>query len=230
MAFRLNKKFVYITGLLLLFAISANAQVGINTEEPAASLDVNGNLRIREAKVSTTTIDDILVIDDAGYVKRSIASNSYFRGYLASDFESGTTVSEIYKVVNFTVVDQPSDEFDVTTSTFTPAFSGLYNIVLTSTVTVMNNLSTSTNIVYGLVDAETNKWVMRFSILTSAVRSAGLNSLSGLTDSFSGAVQLTKGKKYYFGVTDNVRLLSHPSGQSGEGIGSYLAIELIKAN
>lgn len=227
MVHKINFKIVLLIASFLVTIISAYGQVGINTETPTSTLDVDGNLRVRSTPISSSTTDDILVMNDSGYVKKSIVSNSYFRGYLGSDFSSGTTNSAIYKITGFTIVDQPTDEFDTSDNTFTPAYSGLYNIVLTLTSTIIADINAN-NIVYGLTDSETGKWVMRFSVPVTYAKDVGQNSTSGVVNSFSGAVMLTKGKKYYFGVTGNVKLLSNPSGNTGSGIGSYLAIELIK--
>lgn len=218
--------------LLLIILISSitslKAQVGINTEQPTSVLDINGDLRIREVEVSTTTDDIGLVVDKEGNVKKSITSQSYFKGYLARNFTSSTENNSISRITGFLVVDQASNEFNLNSSTFTPSLSGLYNINLTFTATPISNITT-TNVVYGLVDSATNKWVMRFSVPTSYISSTGLNSVSGAVTSFSGAVMLTKGKSYHFGITQNITLLSNPSGNTGEGIGSYVAIELIKS-
>lgn len=201
--------------------------VGINTDEPDFVLDINGDLRIRKIPIGSSTSDDVLVIDKDGIVKKSMVSNSYFRGYLAADFTSSSTDFTISKIVGFTIIDQPSDEFDIINYVFTPSFSGLYNFKLTLTSTYIDDIKTP-NVVYGLVNQETNKWVIRYSVPKSYITDLGLNSVSGATTSFSGAVLLTKGKKYYFGVTEKIKLLSNPSGNTGEGIGSYVALELIK--
>lgn len=213
---------------LILSITFSKAQVGINTEQPTKVLDINGDLRIREVDISETTDDIGLVVDKEGNVKKNITSQSYFKGYLANNFTSSSTPSTVSKVNGFLVIEQASNEFDLANSTFTPSLSGLYNINLTLTATATSNIATS-NIVYGLVDSETNKWVMRFSIPKSYISDVGLNSTSGAVTSFSGAVILTKGKSYHLGITENIRLLSNPSGNTGGGIGSYLAIELVKS-
>lgn len=49
------------------------AQVGINTNSPTATLDVNGNLRVRQAKNLAglnSAKDSILVLDNSGFVRR----------------------------------------------------------------------------------------------------------------------------------------------------------------
>lgn len=61
--------------LLVLLSITAVfGQVGINTETPTETLDVNGTLRVRVADQMTmtelATSDSILVVSSTGVVKR----------------------------------------------------------------------------------------------------------------------------------------------------------------
>lgn len=220
-------KFLFCLTLLSCSVSPINAQVGIDTDEPTATLDINGDLRIRQTDISTSTNDYNLVIDSTGLLKRSLISNSLFRGYLSTDFTTGSEASQIYKVDNFTVIDDPSGDFDTTNSSFTPSVTGLYNIVMTITVTQTETISSS-NIVAGLVSDSNQKWVMRFSIPKGYIEAMGNNSTSGVTNSFSGAVMLTKDEKYNFGITSPTKILSYPTGNTGEGIGTYFSIELIK--
>lgn len=221
------QKFLFSIIFCHLSILSVLGQIGINIHEPSATLDINGDLRIRDVPLSTTTADDVVVIDKDGFVKKGLASNSFFRGYLDTDFTSGSTGSSIYKITGFTIVDEPNDEIDEEDSTFSPAYSGLYNIILSLTATAVSDIQ-AVNVVYGLVDAETNKWIMRFSVPAGYVTQPGYNSKSGALNSFSGAVRLIKGKKYHFGVTNNIKLISYPEVDTGTGIGSYFSIELIK--
>lgn len=65
------------TVILLSFFSMYFAQVGINTTTPTATLDVNGNLKIRQAKTlasNSSAKDSILVIDNSGIVNR-VSSN-----------------------------------------------------------------------------------------------------------------------------------------------------------
>lgn len=51
--------------LLILFSVFSYAQVGINTQDPKATLDINGNLIIRNASnVATLTSDHSILIRD----------------------------------------------------------------------------------------------------------------------------------------------------------------------
>jgi hypothetical protein len=63
-----------IAGIIcFLIFIFSHSQVGINTTSPTATLDINGNIRIRQAKnlgSANSAKDSILVIDNSGFVNR----------------------------------------------------------------------------------------------------------------------------------------------------------------
>lgn len=63
-----------IAGIIcFLIFILSYSQVGINTTSPTATLDINGNIRIRQAKnlgSANSAKDSILVIDNSGFVNR----------------------------------------------------------------------------------------------------------------------------------------------------------------
>ncbi|GGF07244.1 hypothetical protein SAMN05443634_101115 [Chishuiella changwenlii] len=71
----MKKKYIFIP---LAFSIFTSAQVGINTEEPTKTLDINGELRVRTLP-SGDVIDDILVSDIDGNV-RKVSRNSFGTG------------------------------------------------------------------------------------------------------------------------------------------------------
>lgn len=59
--------------ICFLIFILSHSQVGINTTSPTATLDINGNIRIRQAKnlgSANSAKDSILVIDNSGFVNR----------------------------------------------------------------------------------------------------------------------------------------------------------------
>lgn len=69
----------YFTLLLLILSIGLYSQVGINTNVPTATIDINGDLRIRVISQGVLT-DSILSVDDSGFVhktKFTIYSTSY---------------------------------------------------------------------------------------------------------------------------------------------------------
>lgn len=211
---------------ICILPITLFAQVGINTNEPTKELDINGDLRVRKVLDSESSQDIALVVDKDGVVKKSITDASQFKAYLASDFTSGSD-NIIYKITNMNIIEDYSNDFDLQKSVFVPSYDGIYNIVITITSTLSDNL-VHNNSVVGLVDDTTNRWIMRFSIPKDYISSLPLNSMAGVTNTFVGTASLKKGQSYYFGVSSNMKLLYKPTGDTGEGIGTYFSIELLK--
>lgn len=59
--------------IILLFPTLAFSQVGIKTDKPKATLDVNGNLRVRQIPTGTSN-DSILVVNN-GFVRKIALSS-----------------------------------------------------------------------------------------------------------------------------------------------------------
>lgn len=59
--------------ITLLFPTLAFSQVGVNTKNPTATLDVNGNVRVRQIPTGTTN-DSILVVSN-GYLRKIALSS-----------------------------------------------------------------------------------------------------------------------------------------------------------
>ncbi|MET3037307.1 hypothetical protein ABXT08_14455 [Chryseobacterium sp. NRRL B-14859] len=71
--------------LLLLFAAitHVSSQIGINTQKPTETLDVNGSARIRNSKQTASNAsakDSIVVFDNGGVLKRATASQILAQG------------------------------------------------------------------------------------------------------------------------------------------------------
>ena len=74
----------------LAFSIFTLAQVGINTDEPTKTLDINGELRVRTLP-SGDIIDEILVSDTNGNV-RKVSRNSFGTGGAGTDGSFNSTI------------------------------------------------------------------------------------------------------------------------------------------
>lgn len=123
----------------LLFSIQLFSQVGIGTTEPTASLDVNGNLRIRaiqeetEEKIAT---DSILVISRDGTVNRISSKKVYesniktaVRGNFSGSGNINLTLgSNVVKIPFNNVAFDINNEFDIATNTFTAKQDGIYQV------------------------------------------------------------------------------------------------------
>lgn len=221
-------KYIFIVVLFTIYATSGFAQIGIKTLDPTSAVDVNGDLRIREITQSNSTNDRYLVIDENGLVKTSLVTPPLLRAYLNNDFTAGDDASKIYIVNDLNVVDGLSSQIDAVNGILTPSISGIYAIETTLTIATTNAAPATKNTVFGIVDNATGKWVMRFSIPSLFVYYLGADSPQGSAYSFTGAVELTEGNKYSFGITGDMKILANPTGSSGGGIGTDLSIELIK--
>lgn len=59
--------------ILLLLPTLLFSQVGVNTTQPSATLDVNGDLRVRQVP-TVNTANYVLVVDNDGNVKKMLVS------------------------------------------------------------------------------------------------------------------------------------------------------------
>lgn len=137
------RRTILVMGLSLFLApFYLVAQVGIETTDPIASLDVNGNVRIAETLEGTTEAakDSILIVDGNGIVHRTsaeeiyrayVSNHSYVAGSLRDD---GTHV--VYLTIslgggskripfNSTDIDE-YDNFDTTNYQFVAPYEGIY--------------------------------------------------------------------------------------------------------
>jgi hypothetical protein len=214
------------------FALAAQAQtgnVGIGTNTPTNKLHVNGTdpLRLQGVQLSTSGTDKGLVLDANGVVKTKISDQSYFVGYLSSDFSvpfSGT----ILKMIVQTVQLDASNEYNATTGLFTPLTSGLYEYEITATLvavtapTTYADMATGNYNILGFVNAATNSWVGRFNVQSPQTTRAYF---------VKGVASLTAGTSYFFGISANANntiVTANPTGSTGTGIGTYFSVRRIQ--
>lgn len=115
------------------------SQVGIETANPTASLDINGDLRVRNSSATineTAAKDSILVTNNLGNVMRISSQKviqSYFKTCVKGSFTSSSdvslTLSSGAKKIPFDYIEFDSNnEFNTSNSTFTATQSGIYSI------------------------------------------------------------------------------------------------------
>lgn len=115
------------------------SQVGIETTAPTASLDINGNLRVRSSTATsneTAAKDSILVTNNLGNVMRISSQKviqSYFKTCIKGSFTSSSdvslTLSSGAKKIPFDYIEFDSNnEFNTSNSTFTATQGGIYSI------------------------------------------------------------------------------------------------------
>lgn len=129
--------------IYLLYLIFCTApifsQVGIATDSPSATLDVNGNLRVRSSNSNgneSAAKDSILVTNNLGNVMRISSQKvvqSYFKtcikGYFTSSSDVSLTLSSGAKKIPFDFIEFDSNnEFNTSNSTFTTTQGGIYSI------------------------------------------------------------------------------------------------------
>jgi hypothetical protein len=124
---------------ILLFPLTSFSQVGIGTDTPTRSLDVNGTFRLRNTTSVTresAAKDSVLVVDRFGNVDRVTSKSiieSHFKSFVRGNYgTSGTTdiaVSSSLGLMKF-----PSKDFDLTndyssaSGFFTAKISGIYHV------------------------------------------------------------------------------------------------------
>lgn len=89
------KKFYYLT-LLLVLSNVVFSQVGINTENPTETFDVNGTLRIRSTELLSSNRVSSLYVDENGVVGKSFISP----GSPLTTFISATASTDIATAFN----------------------------------------------------------------------------------------------------------------------------------
>lgn len=192
---------------------------------------MNGDLRVRNLPVSNNLRDADLVVDAEGVVKVKLTDKTAsMKGYINQDFIAGTVDRIKYKVnAPWIMIENSGNDFNTADSFFTAPRTGLYRVVMNVSVSRVETDNPTRNYVYGIADndAEGNPWVMRFSVEKNNVDRIGI-STSGTSFTFEGVVQLQQGKRYFFAITSNQKLIARPNDQiTGEGLGSYFSIELI---
>lgn len=134
----MKKFYTFVSVFLFLFS---NAQVGINTTEPEAALDINGNLAIRE--VPPLTVDDtyeMLVRNSRTNEVQSIpaqqAAESLSSTFAKAQLRSGVSLLDLngfngWRRVDFTpasVEFNPGNHFSAADDLYTVPSDGIYEI------------------------------------------------------------------------------------------------------
>lgn len=140
--------------LLALITASATAQVGINTNSPTATLDVDGNARIRTISSTsdeTTAKTRILATDASGnleFVNSKLVIQSTLKSYVKGAFSSTAdqpltfTAGSVKIPFNYEDFDENA-EYNTSSATFTARSTGIYSIYVqvkaTATLGVASN-------------------------------------------------------------------------------------------
>lgn len=128
-----KKSTIFIVGLLMVGSLSA--QVGINTEDPQAALDVNGDLRVRTVLADNTS-SRVLVLDANNVVRENTtiggasSLKSFVSGTGGTNIILDVTLLTGWQKITFTneLFDENNDFNNINTYEFTAPQAGIYNI------------------------------------------------------------------------------------------------------
>ncbi len=130
---------IYTLLLVTVPTLAQTGKVGVGTTEPTATLDINGDLRIRttvEESDLEVVKDSVLVISRDGTVNR-VSSKSVYESHIKTAVRgtfpgsgniSITLGSNVAKIPFNTEDFDTNDEFDTTTNTFTAKQDGYYQV------------------------------------------------------------------------------------------------------
>lgn len=124
---------------LFILPIIGYAQVGIGTQTPTRTLDVDGSFRLRNTAYVTresAAKDSVLVVDSQGNVDRVSSKNiiySHFKSFVRGNF--GTTgntvipVSSGFGIIKFTGKDfDLTNDYNASSGLFTAKIPGIYRV------------------------------------------------------------------------------------------------------
>lgn len=206
------------------------AQVGIETTLPTATLDVNGNLRIRSLNVTSNNSaakDSILVCDNIGNIKRIAAKTiiesqlkTFIKGSFTGSGDISITLASGTKKIPFNVEEfDINDEFSLTTNTFTAAQSGIYEV----NVHVKSASSLSVATEFGVAILKNGVVINRDSFANIAVLSI---NVTPPVRSIQTLVNLNAGETINFNMTSS--LLSLSFDLSGNKEDCYFTIHQVR--
>lgn len=128
---------------LLFSPIIGWSQIGIGTETPTRTLDINGDLRIRTTSATnreSAAKDSIITVGATGNITRvgsKTVIESHFKTFIKGGFPANGTSSitvsilanNTYSLIPFNTIDfDINSEFNTTTSTYTAKQSGIYSV------------------------------------------------------------------------------------------------------
>ena len=188
------------------------AQVGIDTTSPTASLDVNGNLRVRtltSTSNNSAAKDSILVSDNLGNIKRVSSKTvieSHLKTFIKGSFSGSTDISLTLasgtKKIPFNLEEfDENDEFNTTTNTFTATQSGIYAI----NVAIKTTSSISIALDFGVAILKNGTVINRNSFANIGV--LGIN-VTPPVRSVQTLVSLNSGDTINFNIICNIASLS----------------------
>lgn len=205
--------------LLLIFFIlisvfsKLNAQIGINTTSPNATLDVNGNTIIRSISPATANeCDKILVVNSSENEVKSInLPKSYVKGIGGSGLSvlSVSLFSSWKKVTFATISFDENSDYNTTNHFFVAPMNGIYSITF---YIKMNSILSLSDVGAGILkdsggtfSVEANETFSSFNLV--GIQTTPIRKTSTL-------VKLNAGDKIYFCVkSSNLTIFANTEAQ-----------------
>ncbi|TWP27331.1 hypothetical protein ETU09_07760 [Apibacter muscae] len=220
-----------------LISLNSFSQVGINIDQPTATLDVNGNLKIRGVIDQNSPIaknsnkqfsisNKVLVVNDDGIIHydTNIIKNSYVKGGNSSNSTSLISLDGISgwnKIAFENISFDYNNKYDLNRYEFIAKNSGIYAVYIQYTT---SSLISASNVGVGILKrkASENIYTLEAEESFSNVSVLGI-SVSPPTRKFFSIVDLNEGDAITFvasGLSLSIQLLG--------GADTYFTIFQIK--
>lgn len=206
---------------ILFFPLFSYSQIGIGTENPTRTLDVNGDLRIR---TTTATVresaakDSIITVGATGNITRVSSKTvveSHLKSFVKGSFPIGGTgtISMSITAGGYTLIPFNTEEFDINeefnplTGIFTAKASGIYSVsVNVKTTPALLSLSND----FGLAIFKNSDLKVRNSYANVSISliGIGLVNASPPVRSLQTLVQLNAGDTVSFRAYSSGAILS----------------------
>lgn len=225
---------------LLFFPIFSFSQIGIGTENPTRTLDVNGDLRVRTTTATlreSAAKDSIITVGATGNVTRVSSKTvveSHFKSFVKGSFPMGATgtvsmsiAAGSYAIIPFNTEEfDINDEFNTTNGIFTAKVNGIYSVsVNIKTTTALLSLSND----FGLAIFKNNDLKVRnsYANVSISLLGIGLVNASPPVRSLQTIVQLNAGDTISFRAYSSGAILS--TGLIvGSGEDSFFTIQQVR--
>ena len=198
--------FIFIA-ILLIFAQS-QAQVGINETDPKATLDINGDLIIKNVPELTDSFDKILTLNGSTnrvkYTNAPIAPKSYLKGKGGIGFTVlGATLISDWNQISFPTIEfDENADYNTTSQYFEAPTDGIYNIYVYVKMTSLVNVSDLGVGIFKNVSG-VNTLIADETYESLSVTVIGIGITSPPTRSTQTLVKLNTGDRIYFGIKSN---------------------------
>lgn len=222
-------KAIFTIGFFLIIFHMFGQTTGINTQNPTETLDVNGNIRVRNinANVGNGTTDRRVVADADGVLK-TLDSDDYtfFHARLTSDQTLSSAALTNTILFDVPVATSPFYTYINATGVLTFNSPGLYHIVLQGGFT---EFTAGNHLLLGILDNTTDQYIGRGSHWAAADRSGGVGQIFNyvtMLDVPNAGFQIRC--IAYASNSGTGVLLANESGASGSGNVTNLTIQKTK--